>query len=189
MLTRRESLFGNAMLESDSGREELRQVWQRILETIGKSQSQPPLSTGILTAAASSFSFGLDSKTVPADELDLLHNFVAYLKLVLDKESYDIFISSHLQKESSLADGHSFGKPVWDFEYPTSGFLITKKGFVGCTISTVTRGDIVFIPLGSTYPLVLRPDGSDFRIRGYSFVHGVMHGEQQNLATQTVHIR
>ena len=185
----RESIFGNALLKSEEGVKELRQIWKRLLKTIEESQPHVPLSVDIVAAAASSFSFGLDSNTAPADGRYLLHNFVAYLDLVLDKETYERYIPSHLREESSLADGYAFGKPVWDFEYPTSGFFITKKGFVGCVISTVGQGDIVFIPLGSTYPLVLRPDGDDFRIRGYTFVHGLMHGEQQNAELQTVRLR
>ena len=187
--TYRESLFGNSLFESLNGRNELRQSWQRILKTIEESQSRLPLNTDILIAAASSFSFGLDSKTAPADALCLLHNFVAYLKLVLGKDTYDKYIPSSLQEDSSHADGHAFGKPVWDFEYPVSGFYITKKGFVGCTIATVAQGDVVFIPLGNTYPLVLRPEHNDFRIKGYTFIHGVMHGEQQNMETQTIRLR
>ena len=184
----RESFFGDALLSSIEGREQLHRVWQGLLKTLEESQPKLPLNVDLLSAAASSFSFGLNAHTEPAEEQYLLHNFVAYLNLILDKDTYDRYIPSQLQKESRHADGHEFGKPVWDFEYPTSGFFITGRGFVGCTISTVGQGDIVFIPLASTYPLVLRPDGPDFRIRGYTFVHGVMQGEQQNGERRTVRL-
>lgn len=184
-----ESIFGNALLNSDEERNALKQVWQRILKTIEESQLHIPFSASLLTAAATSFSFGLDEYTEPADESCLLHNFVAYLKFVLDKETYDKYIPSDLSKRSRQADGHAFGKPVWDFKYPESSFFITGNGFMGCTVSTVRRGDLVCVALGSTYPLVLRPDGNEFLIKGYAYVHGLMHGEQRNLETQSLRIR
>ena len=73
-----ESFFGNALLESNGGREMLKQVWKRILKTMEESQSHLPFSVNLLTAAATSFSFGLDENTDVADERCLLDNFVAY---------------------------------------------------------------------------------------------------------------
>lgn len=76
-----ENFLGNMMIiESGTGREILRQVWQRILTTMEKGQSQTPFDTGMFTALVTSFSFGLDENTDPADERYLLHNFFAYLK-------------------------------------------------------------------------------------------------------------
>lgn len=184
-----ESFFGNALVQSNEGRNALKQVWQRILKTIEESQLHIPFSASLLTAAATSFSFGLDEYTEPADERCLLHNFIAYLKIVLDKETYDKYIPSDLSEKSRHADGHSFGKPVWEFKYPESSFFITGNGFMGCTVSMVRQGDLVCVALGSTYPLILRPDGNEFLIRGYAYVHGLMHGEQQNLETQIFRIR
>ena len=80
-----ERFFGNTMIESDEGRKVLRQSWQKILKTVEKSQSQIPFDTGLFTALATSFSFGLDESTNPADEPYLTHNFVAYLGIVLDE--------------------------------------------------------------------------------------------------------
>ena len=175
-----EGFFGNATIESDEGRKMLKQAWRRILETVEKCQSQILLSTDILAAAAASFSFGLDENINPADERYLVQNFVAYLKLVLDKETYHKYIPPDLSERSKLADGHAFGKPVWDFDYPESNFFITENQFIGCTISTTRPGDLVCVALGSTYPFILRPDGEEFLMRGYAYVSGLMHGEQQN---------
>ncbi len=47
-----ESIFGNAEIGSDEGRNELRQVWQKILMIMEKSQPQAPFSANLLTAAA-----------------------------------------------------------------------------------------------------------------------------------------
>lgn len=184
-----ETFFGNTIIESDKGRNMLMQVWQKILKTVEKSQSHIPFNTGIFTALATSFSFGLDENTDPADERYLLHNFVAYLKIVLDEETYNRYIPSDLSKRSELADGHAFGKPVWDFDYPESNFFITKNRFFGCTISTTRPGDLVCVALGSTYPFILRPDGDEFLMRGYAYVCGLMHGEQQNSERQVFRIR
>jgi hypothetical protein len=107
-----ESIFGNATINSDEGRNELKQVWQKILTMMEESQSQTPFSASALSAAATSFSFGLDEKSDPANERHLLHNFVAYLKLVLDKETYNRYIPPDVSEESKHADGLEFGKPV-----------------------------------------------------------------------------
>ena len=115
------------MIESDAGRTTLGQVWQRILKTVEKSHTQTPFNTGICIALATSFSFGLDENTDPADERYLLHNFVAYLKIVLDEETYSRYIPADLSEGSKLADGHAFGKPVWDFDYPGSQLLHHRK--------------------------------------------------------------
>ena len=184
-----EKVFGNMMIESGAERTMLRQVWQRILKTVEKSQSQTPFNTGIFTALATSFSFGLDENTDPADERHLLHNFVAYLNIVLDEETYNRYIPADLSEGSKLADGHAFGKPVWDFDYPESTFFITKNQFFGCTISTTRPGDLVCVALGSTYPFILRPDGDEFLMRSYTYVSGLMHGEQQNSERQIFRIR
>jgi len=183
-----ESFFGNAMTKSDEGRSELNKIWQRILKVIEASQPELPFSAEMLTAAAYSLSFGLDEKADPADERTLLHNFVAYLKIALDEETYDKYISPEISEESKKADGHAFGKPVWDFKYPESSFFVTEDSLVGCCISSTQPGDIVYVALGSTYPLILRPDGDHFLIRGYTFVHGIMHGERQESDLQVLKI-
>ena len=184
-----EKFFGNTMIEADEGRRLLRQVWQKILETVEKSQSQVPFNAGVFTALAISFSFGLDEKTDLADERYLLHNFVAYLRIVLDEETYNRYIPSNLSDEAKLANGRAFGKPVWDFDYPESNLFITENQFFGCTISTTRPGDLVCVPLGSTYPLILRPDGDEFLMRGYAYVSGLMHGALQNSERRIFRIR
>lgn len=173
-----ESMFGNAMINSDGGRNELKQVWQRILTTMEKSQSQTPLSASLLTAAATSFSFGLDEKSDPANERHLLQKFVAYLRLALGEETYNKYIPPGVSEESKHANGLEFGKPVWDFTYPESSFFLTEMGLVGCCVSTIRPGDMVYVALGSKYSFVLRPDGDRFLLRGFAYVHGIMNGER-----------
>ncbi|KAL8940285.1 MAG: hypothetical protein Q9216_002897 [Gyalolechia sp. 2 TL-2023] len=184
-----EGFFSNATVDSDEGKRVLPQVWQRILMTVEESQSKIPIDSRTLAAVATSFSFGLDERTDPADERYLLRNFVAYLKIVLDEETFGRYISSALAEESASANGHAFGKPAWDFEYPESSFFITKNGFFGCAVSAVRRGDVVCVALGSTYPFILRPEGNKFLIRGYTYVHGLMHGELQNSERRVFRIR
>lgn len=131
----------------------------------------------------------MDENTDPADERYLVRNFVAYLKIVLDEEAFSKYIPPELSEESKHANGHAFGKPVWDFKYPESTFFITENGLTGCTVSAVRQGDLVCVALGSTYPFILRPDGNEFLMRGYTYVHGLMHGEQQNSERQVFRIR
>jgi hypothetical protein len=185
-----EKIFGNSAISSNEGRHGLRQTWKTILDAIRYHQSPVvPFSTRIITSIAVSFSFGLNEKSIPEDERSLLHRFVAYLKIVLDADTYDEYIAHDLSEESKDADGLLFGKPIWDFEYPESSFFITKGKLFGCCVSVTRPGDIVWVALGGTYPLILRPDGDSFVIRGFTYVHGVMHGERQDSQEQTYQIR
>lgn len=181
-----ESFFGNTMLTSKDGVETLKKEWSEILKMIEDGASHSvPFSRAVINATANAFSFGLNEKSLVAEENYLLHNFVAYLGIVLDKETYDKYIPLHVSDESRQADGLLFGKPTWDFTYPESSFFITDTGLLGCSVSSSQHGDVIAIPLGSTYPLVLRPDGQRYLIRGFSYTYGIMHGEKQDL-TQTV---
>ena len=183
-----EGFFSNAMIQSDEGKRVLVEAWQRILKTMERTQSQTPINARTFAAAAISFSFGLDENTDPADEYYLVQNFIAYLKIVLDGETFSKYIPPELSEQSEHADGHAFGKPAWDFKYPESSFFITENGFIGCTVSTVRQGDLVCVALGSTYPFILRPEGNEFLIKGYAYVHGLMYGEQHNFERQTFRI-
>ena len=172
-----EGYFGKAMAESKEGREQLKQAWQRIVTTWGSSQSQIPFSRDIITAAATSLSFGLDENTNPADGGRLLLSFVAYLKFVLDEETYNKYVPPELTEEAKDAKAESFGKPVWDFNYPESSFFVTERNLIGSSTSRNEPGDKVFVALGSTYPFILRPTENHFLLKGFSYVHGIMHGE------------
>jgi len=183
-----ESIFGNALIDSHEGRKKLKEIWRRILETIENSYSQLPLGPNILTAAATSFSFGLNENSDPENKHLLTQRLVAYLKIVLNEDTYNKYIPKDVSEDSKDADGRLFGKPVWDFDYPESSFFITKNKFMGCSISSAKPGDVVYVAYGSTYPLVLRPDSENFRIRGFAYVHGLMHGEQKDSEVQVLKI-
>lgn len=185
-----ESYFGNTMINSDDGKTSLRKIWENILDMIVTGIScSTPLETSTINAVANSFSFGLNEKSISADEDYLLHNFVAYLKIVLDEETYHKYIPSDLSEKSHHADGLQFGKPTWDFTYPESSFFITESGFLGCCVSSTLPGDVVSVFSGSCYPHILRPNGRNFTIRGFSYTYGIMHGEKQNSPSQIFHIR
>ncbi|CAK7204167.1 hypothetical protein SEUCBS139899_006921 [Sporothrix eucalyptigena] len=214
-----ESCFGNSTLDSDDKRRVVAKKWIGILRILLAAQErrgrEDPivdmphgLSLDVLRAAAVSLSYGLDGTSTPVDdEEQLLLDFIAYLKIILDDTLFSAYIPYSVALPSSTGDkttgdGRAFGKPVWDFSYPESSLFVTKRGLVGCCITTTQPGDIVFAPLGGTYPSVLRPeekevvigenrrddveDGEDkvhevrCRIRGFSFVHGVMRGERMH---------
>lgn len=180
-----ESIFGNALLKTEEGKQQLRPIWRRILAMLRGDSSQNILSTSILTAAAVSLSFGLDEKCNPAEDSRLLENFRAYLVMVLEA-SFSEYVTEDGAVISHDADGDAFGKPVWDFDYPESSIFRTNDGLIGCCTSVVESGDIVFIPLGSTYPLVLRPQGEEYIVKGYTYTYGIMHGELQEDAVKVV---
>ena len=174
--TYKESYFGNTMVDSEQGKLELEDIWQRVLKTMA-TVFPTPFESEVLISAASSLSYGIDQKCNPADENVLYRNFVAYLKIVLDEKIFHSYISETIFDECKDGDGSVFGKPVWDFEYPPASLFITENKIIGCAIATTQPGDIVFAPLGCSYPLVLRADDSGYRVRGFCFVHGYMLGE------------
>ena len=184
-----ERFFCNAMMESDKGKSDLTQVWRSLLKTVEDSQPQLPLNAKILTALATSFSFGLDENAHPTDERGLARNFAAYLKMVLDKETFVRYIPSNLAEESKHANGRRFGKPVWDFPYPESSFFITQNEWIACTVSKIKPADLVCVALGSTYPFILRSNDDEFLIKGYAYVHRLMNGEQKNSERRVFRIR
>ena len=176
------------MIDSDKCEELLRPAWQRILATIAKSQSQIPIGANALRAVASSFSYGLDENTNPTDDDHLTQKFIAYLKLVLHVDTFGKYITRDIPEKWKHGDGRLFGKPAWDFEYPESAFFITNEGLFGCSISAVQSGDQLCVALGSTYPMILRPHGKGFVMRGYSYVSGLMNGECKDLEKRVFRI-
>lgn len=184
-----ESIFDNTVIESDEGRNELKQTWKAIFEGISYFQLPIPFSASVMTTVATSFSFGLNEKSIPEDERNLLRRFVAYLKIVLDEQTYKKYVAPDLSEESKDADGLLFGKPVWDFKYPESTFFITEGKLIGCCVSSTRPEDIVCVASGSTYPIILRPGGDYFLIRGFAYVHGVMRGERKDPHELTFNLR
>ncbi|EXJ61244.1 uncharacterized protein A1O5_12036 [Cladophialophora psammophila CBS 110553] len=178
-----ERYFSNAILKTDEGRNELQQAWPKILTILADSQQPPSLtvSAALLTAAATAFSFGLDADANPAEPQYLLYNFISYLCLILPPEIYARHIPSDLSEAANAnGNGQDFGKPVWDFAYPDSGFFVTSAGLVGCSVCVPQQGDVVVAALGSTYPFVVRPrlGGAQCLLKGYAYVNGVMRGER-----------
>lgn len=172
-----ENYFCNSKLESEDGRRSLNESWGRIFRTVQTNEPHVPIARATLTALATSISFGLDENADPADEKQLLLNFVAYLNIALEAKTFNRYIPADLAKEAAKGDGKAFGKPVWDFDYPESTLFITTGGLLGCTTAINKPGDIVFIPLGSTYPLILRPKDGHYIVRGFAFVYQRMTGE------------
>ncbi len=178
--TYKESCFGNYMLDSEEGRQQLREIWGRILRAVETPESggAAPFTEDTMKAIAVAFSYGLNENSVPADQEVLYRNFLAYLRVFMDTQEINRYMSSELQATAETGDGRLFGKPAWNFDYLPATFFTTKRGFIGCSISVLEKGDAVFCPRGSTFPLVIRPDGDFYRMRGYSWVYGLMQGEE-----------
>ncbi|EGX95390.1 ankyrin repeat and SAM domain containing protein 6 [Cordyceps militaris CM01] len=166
------------------------ETWQRLLDLLAATGTgELPLSEDTLVACATSFCYGQDETCQPAEEATLARNFVVYLKSVLHHDDFAKYIGSAFSDPKEEGHDTVFGKPVWDFEYPESSFFILddESRSPGCCIAPVAPRDVVFVPLGCTYPLVLRANGDGrFRIRGYCFVHGAMRGERQTSATSSM---
>jgi hypothetical protein len=165
-----ESIFSNSLFASDEGRAQIKSTLLEILDALRKSQNtsspeeQPPnndlpLSTPLLTSAATALSYGLDAEASPASPTDLLKNFIAFLHLILPSDAFDLYIPPDLHPANTTpkADPHAFGKPTWDFTYPDSGFFVTEHGLVGCCVCLPQPGDVIAAMEGGTYVFVLRP--------------------------------
>lgn len=84
--------------------------------------------------------------------------------------------------------GMNVVNPSGTFTYPESSFFLTETGLIGCRVFTTRLGHMVYIALGSKYPFVLRPDGDHFLLRGFVYVHGIMHGERGGSKEQVFRI-
>ncbi|KAH8203230.1 hypothetical protein TruAng_002635 [Truncatella angustata] len=56
-------------------------------------------------------------------------------------------------------------------------FFCTKLGHIGFCPKSTSTGDHVYILLGYTAPVILRPIGNRFTLIGTCYVHGIMYGE------------
>ena len=66
---------------------------------------------------------------------------------------------------------------------------VTNKGYLAQVPTFAQQGDVVFIPLGSATPFVLRPKLHGYIVVGECYIHGVMNGEalqMENLTTTCV---
>lgn len=177
------------MIDPDERRKKLNQSWTGILGSPSSRSPDTPFTDSALIAMATSFSFGLDDSSDLCSERSLMRPFVAYLRQVLDEETYNRPIPLEACNESASVNGRLFGKPIWDFKYPDSSIFVTDCKLIGCCMGTTLPGQVVCAPLGSTYPFVVRPDGQHYSLRGYSFGHGIMHGERHGVDGKVVKIR
>ncbi|KAG4439662.1 hypothetical protein IFR05_004859 [Cadophora sp. M221] len=183
-----ERYFGNEMMVLSEGKQTLKITWRRILKTMRRSLSHIPFTVPELIAAAKFFSYDLNEKSNPEENVHLLTlRYVAYLKTALsdgdDEDTFNTHIPTDLAEDSQGADGSLFGKPVWNFTYQASSFFITQDELMGCSISSVESSDVV-VARGCTFPLVLCPDGE-----GFAYVSGLMCGERKDEDVRIVRLR
>ena len=183
------SFFSNTMTKSDEGRNALKQVWQRILKAVKNNQSRIFFGISVLTAAATSFSFGLNKKANPADEHHLFHNFIAYLK--------------NCAWWRNIQQVHT-ARYVWGVQtrrwtmYSVNPSEISNILKLASSSQKVGWLDALYLQadqetwsvshLEATYSFILWLDGDHFLIRGFAYVHGIMHGEQHNSEEQVFKI-
>lgn len=55
--------------------------------------------------------------------------------------------------------------------------FVLDSGYMGMGFHTCREGDVVFLLAGAEFPMVLRPDGAQYRSVAPTYVHGVMEGE------------
>jgi hypothetical protein len=186
--------FADSVIDDVDERTGLKESWRMILQDIGASLGTLPLAQDSLTALAVSLSFGFGRRLNADERLETVRAFVAYLLLIWndDQEALGQHIPSVLLQQSTSVEGHIFGKPVWDFKYPDASIFVTEEHMIGCVVSASNTGDEVFVPYGSTYPVVLRPNAQSERKThvnlGYAYVEGAMFGEMAEAAMSTVTI-
>jgi len=76
-----------------------------------------------------------------------------------------------------MGEAQTFGKPVWDFDYPESTFFISETALIGCSTGKNHVGDVVFVPLGSVYPLILRSDGNHYILKVFAYFYEKMYND------------
>lgn len=55
-------------------------------------------------------------------------------------------------------------------------FFVTREKRIGLGTGFLMRGDIIVVPLGCSTPIVLRPEGKEYRFVGDVFIDGYMRG-------------
>jgi hypothetical protein len=187
--------FADGILDVAGERSKLKLAWTKLLQNLSPAHQTPQLGEDTLTSMAVALSFGFGRILNETERLETLHSFVAYLLLVFEdnRGALERYIPPTLLQDVKASDGHVFGKPVWDFDYPDASIFITSRKMIGCAVSTANVGDNVFVPLGSAYPLVLEPhveaNGQSHGILGFSYVDGLMFGELAETEVTNVMIR
>jgi hypothetical protein len=69
---------------------------------------------------------------------------------------------------------------IWDRR-----FVLIGDGIMGLVPEATLQGDLVYLPLGCSHPVVLRPGELSYQLIGEAYVNGFMDGEAMNgLATE-----
>ena len=71
-----------------------------------------------------------------------------------------------------------FSKAVLQLQQGNA-FFMTERGFMGLAEGTIKEGDLVAMFCCMEMPLILRPDGENYRLVTHAYLHGMMFGEEQ----------
>lgn len=109
--------------------------------------------------------------------------------------SYHVFASSIQERLPNLAindDLETFASKKFDMDQADRRqfiqdhfasrmmgrrFFITREKLMGLGTGYLMRGDVIVVPLGCSTPVVLRPEGKEFRFVGDVYIRGYMRGK------------
>lgn len=119
-------------------------------------------------------------KDNPRDLMDFCHHIFAYLinerlpELAVDKE-----LASHIDSKVDLGGNtrrHSLQK-YFGSRMMGRCFCITNEGLMGLGSGFMTIDDVIVVPFGCSTPIILRPEGDEFRFVGDVYIRGYMSGK------------
>lgn len=108
------------------------------------------------------------------------HVFASLINHRLPELLLDVELTSHITSDANVGDYQDRGKFLQKhFGSHMMGrcFCITDGDLMGLGTGFMTADDIVVVPFGCSTPIVLRPEGDEFRFVGDVYIHGYMHGK------------
>jgi len=70
-----------------------------------------------------------------------------------------------------------FNKAVLELQAGNT-FFLTKRGDMGFAEGIIKEGDLVAMICFVEMPLILRPDGDNYRLVTHAYLHGMMFGRE-----------
>lgn len=84
---------------------------------------------------------------------------------------------AHMRLDMSLGDRREFIQEHIASRMMGRRFLITADKLMGLGTGFLVRGDIIVVALGCSTPIVLRPEGEEYRFVGDAYISGYMRGK------------
>ncbi|KAL8662136.1 MAG: hypothetical protein Q9202_004959 [Teloschistes flavicans] len=150
-----------------------------LVQSPNNSEAVDALSLVMVTGRTDYF---LDSKAAEEDLNEHRARFVAYCSTEkeIGRETKDSLIKiyePHLDTQSGNSGADEYGRCLGAFCDNRRLFRTSTNYLFGLGPAAMQQGDLCCVLFGSRVPFVIRRSGSEYKLIGECYIHGVMRGE------------